>query len=181
MAALRSSSILVVSMSRDGLFGLLVLMLLAGCASSPRDPDSGPSPRQVIADGDARGDVHWGGIVVAIHNLRDRTRIQVLALPLDRRGRPRPTAASQGRFLIDQPGFLEPYEYSRRLIEVRGRLDGFDEETVGETAVRLPVLREAELKVWPQAAEWSTPDSPRIQFGIGINNQGGGVGVGIGF
>jgi outer membrane lipoprotein len=162
---------------------LFPALLLSGCGGSPPRSESGPTPAEVVASGETRAQVHWGGRIVAVTNLKDRTLIEVLGLPLDRSGRPRPQDAPQGRFLIEQAGFLDPHEYAAdRLLAVEGRLDGFARGAVGEASYRYPVVLGEKLMLWPaRGAEAQRGTAPRINFGVGVSNHGGGVGVGIGF
>jgi len=162
------------------LMGLLALA--GGCTTGQQRVDTGPSPAQVIASGEARGAVHWGGQIVAVNNLRDRTLIEVLALPLDGSGRPLLDAQSQGRFVVDRRGFLEPHEYApNRLLEVRGQLNGFTRGQVGEASYRYPVVSGDQLVLWPEPSVGYGRGAPRINFGIGAGSHGSGVGIGIGF
>ena len=165
------------------LMWLMALVVLAGgCSTGQQRADSGPTPTQVIASGQARGAVHWGGQIVAVKNLRERTLIEVLALPLDSSGRPLLEAQSEGRFVVNRRGFLEPHEYApNRLLEVRGQLDGFTSGQVGESAYRYPVVNGDQLVLWPEPAVGYGRAAPRINFGIGAGSYGSGVGIGIGF
>jgi outer membrane lipoprotein len=158
-------------------------MLPLACTTGTQRAEPGPTPQQVVASGEARAEVHWGGQIVKVKNLRDRTLVEVLALPLDSVGRPQSDERPQGRFIIDRPGFLEPHEYAvDRLLEVRGRLNGFTSGTVGDAAYRYPVVIGEQLMLWPQdASSGARSTAPRINFGVGVSNHGGGVGVGIGF
>lgn len=165
--------------------GLLVsvAVLAAGCTTGTQRLDGQPTPAEVKASGEARSAVHWGGQIVKVKNLHDRTLIEVLALPLDSSGRPQLDEKPQGRFIIDRPGFLEPQEYAvNRLIEVRGQLNGFTSGQVGEAAYRYPVVMGDRLVLW-QEGNVAEPSSatPRINFGLGVGTHGSGVGVGIGF
>lgn len=166
---------------------ILLLMTLAvlagGCSTVSERADTGPTPAEVVASGEARGEVHWGGQIVQVKNLRERTLIEVLALPLEGSGRPRAGGGPQGRFIVEQGGFLEPQEYAPdRLLEVRGQLGGFTSGRVGEAAYRYPVVRGGKLVLWPaDTAAAGRSASPRINFGVGVSNHGSGVGVGIGF
>lgn len=158
----------------------LGLVVLSGCGSAPNRSE--PTPLQVVAGGQTAGEVHWGGVIAEVNNLRDRTRIEVVALPLDTRGRPRPDAPSEGRFIVERGGFLEPHEYAQgRLLEVRGRLGGFSDGQVGAAAYRYPRVLADDLVLWPRDTVGDPRDTPRINFGLGVSNHGGGVGVGIGF
>ncbi len=156
-------------------------LLLGACASSP-PADTGPTPNQVILSGEAHDVVHWGGRIVTVKNLRERTLIEILSFPLDGDGRPLADEVPQGRFIVEKAGFLEPHEYAAgRLLEIRGRLDGFTRGRVGEAAYRYPVVRGDQLVLWPadEPRRWSS--TPRINLGVGGGSRGTGVGVGIGF
>ena len=158
-------------------------LLLGACASTP-PADTGPTPNQVVLQGLTAEPVHWGGQIVKVKNLRDRSLIEVLAFPLSGDGRPRVDAAPQGRFIVEQAGFLEPREYARdRLLEVRGRLDGFTDGRVGEAAYRYPVVVARELQLWerPRSAVRGPRVTPRIGIGIGSGGTSIGGGIGIGF
>lgn len=161
----------------------LLALLLGACATDPQPVAQGPTPADVVASGRADATVHWGGRIVAITNLRDRTRLEILALPLDGAGRPRSGAAAQGRFVVDKSGFLEPQEYAvDRLVSAHGILHGFAEGKVGDASYRYPVLLSERLTLWPDDdGPLSGPRRPRVNFGIGVGSSGSGVGVGIGF
>ena len=159
----------------------LPAVLLGGCATSSQLADSGPTPEQVVASGEAGTAVHWGGQIIMLRNLRDRTLVEVLALPLDSSGRLQQSGKPQGRFMVEKVGFLEPHEYAPdRLLEVRGQLRGFSNGLVGEAAYRYPVVVGDQLVLWPDPGQ-APSTAPRVNFGLGIGNYGGGVGVGIGF
>jgi outer membrane lipoprotein len=168
---------------------LLAALLLGGCASTTQTADTGPTPEQIISGAASAETVHWGGQIVRVKNLRDRTLIEVLAHPLDTEGRPQLNGPTQGRFIVERSGFLEPEEYSSdRLLEVRGRLDGFTDGQVGDAPYRYPVVAADFLQLWERPVRaygggpWVTP---RIGIGIGSGSSGtrvgGGVGIGIGF
>lgn len=162
--------------------GLLAL-LLAGCAGTPDKQAQGPTPAEVVATDQRSGEVHWGGTIIQVRNLQQRSLVEVLALPLAEDGRPRVDGQPGGRFIVERAGFIEPHEYAAgRLLEVRGRLAGFTEGSVGEAAYRFPVVIGEQLVLWPRD-ERATGGryAPRINFGIGAGSGGGGFGVGIGF
>lgn len=173
------------------ILGVTTLML-AGCANQTRSVASGPTPAEVAAQGpgsssvQTHSEVHWGGQIVKVRNLRDRTLVEVLALPLDGSGRPQADQRPQGRFIVDKQGFLEPHEYSPdRLIEVRGRLKGFTDGKVGNSPYRYPVVVSERLQLW-EPEQGSVSGGPRVSpsINLGVGSGGrtwGGVGVGIGF
>lgn len=158
-------------------------LLLAACATDRPAADRGPTPAEIAAGGQVQGEVHWGGRIVAVTNQRDRTLVEVLALPLNAEGRPQTDARPEGRFIVERAGFLEPREYAAdRLLEVRGALSGFIHGKVGEAPYRFPMVRGEQLVLWPDAsAYYPQTGTPRINFGVGVGSGGGGVGVGIGF
>lgn len=182
-----STLALCVVIMKTKLLTALTVILLAACTSNPPAEDAGPSPADVRAGGEARGEVHWGGQIVKVKNLSDRTLVEVLALPLDADGEPRSDERPLGRFIVDKQGFLEPHEYTRgRLLEVRGQLNGFTDGKVGDSAYRYPVVVSERLKLWGDAPGRGTSDGPQIRpsIGVGVGSGGrswGGVGIGIGF
>ena len=161
----------------------LVGLILAACATHIPVP-SGPTPAEVRARGMTRGEVHWGGQIVKVDNQRDRTLVEVLALPLDGDGEPQTDQRPQGRFIVDKSGFLEPYEYAAgRLVEVRGQLNGFIDGKVGDSAYRFPVVVSERMKLWGTAGSAGSSSVWR-GIGIGVDSGGsswGGVGIGVGF
>ncbi|MDJ0740716.1 MAG: Slp family lipoprotein [Gammaproteobacteria bacterium] len=172
---------------RQTLIAACSAALIAGCASTP-PADTGPTPAEVRDSGVAQSEVHWGGQIVKVKNLRDRTLIEVLALPLDSDGEPQIDETPQGRFIVDKSGFLEPHEYaSGRLVEVRGRLNGFTDGTVGDSPYRYPVVVSERVRLWGDPpSEGVSSGGPRIRpsIGVGVGSGGrswGGVGIGIGF
>lgn len=184
MGTLSLSTLLVTRMKIILPTCLLAVLLLSGCASTPPTAqDSGPTPDDVIAGKLASQDVHWGGRIVRLENLRDRTRVEVLAFPLSDVGEPRVNARAQGRFIVEKPGFLEPKEYAQdRRIEVRGRVQGFEDGQVGDAAYRYPVVAGDQVKLWPEPdASGTAARQPRVNFGFGFGSYGSGAGIGIGF
>lgn len=152
--------------------GVLALAGLVGCQTTEAvrasDADVAVQPREA-ADGGHRGrSVAWGGTVVAVDNLRDRTRLEILAFPLDRDGYPRAEDKSTGRFLADHYGFLDPADYAPgRRVTVRGTLGAVEAGTVGDAPYRYPTVEAAEVRLWSeeQADSFWTP---RFHIGIGV-------------
>jgi len=131
------------------LLALLVPLLLAACASPvPRALREAPPEPVSLAEARSqpaalRGrEVRWGGTLVAVHNLPERTRLEIVARPLDREGRPRPVDRSPGRFLAEVAGFLDPAVYAEgRDITVRGRLAGVVHGRIGQHPYDYPLVR----------------------------------------
>lgn len=62
-----------------------------------------------------------GGVVANISNQKDRTRVELVNLPIDSAGRPNIHQEPQGRFVAYVPGFLDPITYGEgRLLTLYG-------------------------------------------------------------
>ncbi len=170
------------------LFLLATLLLLAACQSTGETRPSGPLPAQLSATADpsVKGQrLTWGGSVIRVKNLQDRTLVEIMAYPLDNEGRPRTGQKSQGRFIADYKGFLEPAEYPvGRLVTVTGSVLGYMDGKVGEADYRYPVLQADEIRVWEnrQSGGWNRP-AVSVGVGVGGGSDGGwsNIGIGIGF
>jgi len=156
-------------------------LLLSGCAGSPGPvaAPAGPTPAQLSRDPSLPPprQLEWGGAVISLQNLPRRTLIEVMAYPLDRDRRPRTDAAPQGRFLVEREGPVDPTRLAPgRLVTVRGPLRGWRR---GEGR-RVPVIRGGEIRLWVSPPAPGRRGPP-VSVGIGVNNYGGGVGIGVGF
>ena len=59
--------------------------------------------------------MRWGGTIASVNNRDDdTTELQIVSRPLDRRGRPRHVDVSEGRFVAEVDGFLDPEIVRRR-------------------------------------------------------------------
>jgi outer membrane lipoprotein len=111
--------------------------------------------------------VAWGGVVVETKNLAERTRIEVLGYPLDRRNRPDVDAMPTGRFLVDYPGFLDPVNFaSGRLVTAVGQIAGTLPGTVGDAHYLYPVIETSRVFLWPTPQQEAS--QPQFHFGVGI-------------
>ncbi len=166
-----------------------LLIGLVGCQSAGGVKPAGPTPAQLSASADqgVKGQVlTWGGSIVSIKNLKDRTLLEVMAYPLASDGKPRTDLQSQGRFLADYPGFLEPTEYQPgRLVTVTGPMLGYKDGKVGDADYRYPALQANEMKLWDRQAAGRGWSRPAINVGVGVGSGGssgwGNIGIGIGF
>jgi len=151
---------------------LVLLSLLAACASGPvfdsHGVDHTLTPRRVAAElQDASGKrILWGGVILAITNLKERTDIEVLAYPLDANNRPRRDDDPLGRFIIEQAGYLEPASYSEgRLVTVAGTVSRAVPGKIGESDYAYPVISAQQLYLWPRDSGY---DGTSVHFGIGV-------------
>lgn len=151
-------------------------LALAACAPAPIYK---PSPNNVaavpfqVAQSPAQyanGSVIWGGTVVGVRNLSDRSEVEVLAFPLDGSQRPKLNGNGTGRFIAVMNGFVEPVTYAPGSpITVSGTLAGSRTGKVGEANYVFPLVQVMQSHIW-------TAD----EMGAGRNNVHFGVGVGVG-
>lgn len=148
------------------LFPICVFGLLAvACASVPEFKTEGVdlSLKPATAAGRTGDKVIWGGSIIDITNLPDKTRIEVLAYPLDNDFRPIKGKNTQGRFLVEKPGYLEPKDYRPgKDITVVGTLGKSQTGKIGEATYHYPVVQATRVELWQPKSQ------SNIQFGIGI-------------
>ena len=151
---------------------LLALLLLSACSSKPvlqaEAANTELTPKQVVEGGiSLQGNrVVWGGIIVNTTNLKEQSRIEVLAYPLDSNLRPQIGKSAGNRFLAYQQGYLESVDYTAgRQVSMVGVVTGIEEGRLGEHHYSYPALAIEQLHLWP--VEREEPKS-RLQFGIGV-------------
>jgi outer membrane lipoprotein len=165
------------SISKKNLARLLAIgaiILLAGCAhviskGVLKEVDTSATFARVAKSPDTyKGKtVLFGGDIIETKNLADKTVIVVLQRPLGRRGQPGAGDVSEGRFIIQAPGFLDPAIYSPgRKITVAGMVAGKEERLLGEIEYTYPIIEKRELYLWPE--EEAASAQPQTHFGIGI-------------
>lgn len=161
------------------LLSLALPVAIAACAPAPIYK-TGPTivhatPEQIAGSPSnfTEAQVIWGGEVINVQNLPNRTRIEVLAYPLDASQRPRLKQPATGRFIAELPGFLEPINYPKgSLVTVRGQFTGTQAERVGDAAYIYPMVfvRTGDLHRWTPAE--MRQGHPNIRFGVGV-----GIGI----
>ncbi|MFP4560803.1 MAG: Slp family lipoprotein [Thiohalorhabdus sp.] len=156
-----------------GLFATLWILALVACAGTPRfSVDEGVaevSPREAKRDmASLEGSrVLWGGVIVNTTNLEDRTRLEILAYPLDGRQKPDVEADPRGRFLAEAEGYLETADYAPgRRVTVSGTLEETRKGRIGEAEYTYPVVEVADQELWTE--DRRAPEGPRFHFGIGV-------------
>jgi len=108
--------------------------------------------------------VMLGGTIIDTKNLKEGTRIEVLQRPLDGKGRPEPTDATGGRFLVQTGQFLDGAVYHRdRAVTVIGEVAGSQELRLGDILYRYPVIRAKDLHLWAPSG-----GGPGFSIGIGV-------------
>jgi outer membrane lipoprotein len=150
-------------------------LFLAGCQTTPsnglsQDVDEGITFEAVRKAPETYTGkrILAGGEIIAIHNLKEMTEIEVLQKPLGPGLRPILSDHSEGRFLVRHTTFLDPTIFKvGRHITVSGEVTGGHVVKIGEAEMTYPVLSSPRLYLWPVGS----PDryTPHINFGFGYS------------
>lgn len=135
-----------------------ITVLLSACATVP-DPLAGEysevTPDQAREAGMTGQNVRWGGEIVEVRPLADKTCLEILSRQLGRSARPTGDDAGMGRFVACKPGFIDPAEFSQgREVTVTGELAGIDSGTIGEFEYRFPRVEARSVYLWPERRDY---------------------------
>jgi outer membrane lipoprotein len=98
--------------------------------------------------------VLWGGKIIRTVNKEEGTQIEVLQLPLDINDRPKKVDASEGRFLILYPDYLDAAIYRQgRDVTVVGEIQGVNKLPLGEIEYTYPFLKSKKIHLWKARPE----------------------------
>jgi len=97
--------------------------------------------------------VLWGGEIIETILQKDgSSEIEVFQRPLGVRGEPKLTATSEGRFLVHDVRYLDPYLYHRgKKITVAGEIIGQKIKFLGEMEYRYPLVSAKQIYLWPES------------------------------
>jgi outer membrane lipoprotein len=134
---------------------LMFSLALVGCSSLPTDLAS--DDEELISDYSTWTalapvepiSLRLGGVIADIQNLSDKTRIELVNLPIDDSGKPNINKQPRGRFIVYLPGFVDPVTYAEgRLVTVLGKSAGEEDALVGKYEYTFPVLEADALHLW---------------------------------
>jgi outer membrane lipoprotein len=132
---------------------LVVLVMLAGCASTqePEDRQALTFLQVKAAPDSFKGQkAVFGGKVLTARRQKDSTKLEILQLPLDQSGRPGyDLTQSEGRFIAQQREFLDPATLppGTRIV-VTGIVSGSITLPLDETDYTYPVIDIKRVQVW---------------------------------
>jgi len=135
------------------------IVLLAGCASYPEEVRVADnvvlvSYQSAVQAGTDIGTARWSGVIAAVANQQDKTRLEIVYFPSGTNGRPQVTAQTQGRFVAYVHGFLDPMIYQQgKSVTVVGELTRKESGKVDEFQYVYPVIKEAKAFLWPKLEE----------------------------
>jgi outer membrane lipoprotein len=137
------------------LFALgLFSVLLVGCSSLPTELEASSEP--VITDyqkwvnqlPDAK-DVRLGGVIAKVTNLKDKSRVEVVNMPISSSGKPDLDAEPSGRFVAYVDGYVEPLSFAEgRLVTFVGQSAGSEDGKIGEFPYTFPVMNADNQRLW---------------------------------
>lgn len=150
------------------------LLALAACAPAPiykASPGTVATAPNIVAQSPDRftnAEVIWGGRVVEVRNLADRSEIEIVGYPLDSSQRPRvDNNGGWGRFVAVMPGYVESFNYpTGTLVTLTGRITGSREGNVGQAPYVFPLVSAGQSHVW--TAEEMNAGKSNVSFGVGV-------------
>lgn len=130
-------------------------LLLVACSSLPENLESNSATLVTDyqlwrnTDPNQKLDVRLGGMVIKVDNQQDKTRLEVVNIPLDSSGRPRLDQKPQGRFVAYMDGFVEPVTVApKTFITFLGTTQASESGKVGEYDYQYPVMKVKSLRIW---------------------------------
>ncbi|MBW3694480.1 Slp family lipoprotein [Vibrio sp. T187] len=133
----------------------LAFLVLAGCSSLPTELTAKTEPvitdyqLWLDADPDTKPDVRLGGVIASVQNLDDKTRIEVVNLPIDSNGKPDLDAEPKGRFVAYISGYAEPVSFAKgRMLTIVGTTAMPETGLVGEYEYTFPVMNAYGQRLW---------------------------------
>ncbi|HEY5781384.1 MAG TPA: Slp family lipoprotein [Lysobacter sp.] len=129
-------------------------LLLAACATGPEplQGDFNPiTPREAAAADSTGATVRWGGRIVHVEPMSNRTCFEMISGQLDGSGRPYwGSDDTGGRFLACRTGFYDPAVFERnREVTFIGRLGGYENRRIGQYDYRFPRVEADVVYLWP--------------------------------
>lgn len=132
---------------------LLFVLGLFGCATMP--PELSTNNANVVTDykslsqAVSSSEVRLGGVIAGVKNLKDKTRVEVVNLPLTTNGKPDIGYEPKGRYIVYLNGFVDPVSLPNgRLISVLGKLHGTEMSMVDEYQAKFPVIDATGFHLW---------------------------------
>ncbi|MCE0492911.1 Slp family lipoprotein [Vibrio salinus] len=135
-------------------FLIVVTVLLSACATIPPELTSSDTSlvtsykvwKTGISDG---REIRLGGVIATVENLKDKTRLEIVNVPLTGSGKPDINVEPEGRFIAYIKGFMDPVTLSKgRLISVLGQTAGTEVARVGQYQGTFPVMNVTGFHLW---------------------------------
>lgn len=161
-----------VGFSLKGRLSKLLLMttfafIVASCAAPSPPGKSASMSVSDVQQGELQKDlpVRWGGTIVQVQNKADITVIEIVSRPLMASGRPKHNDATDGRFIAEIKGFIDPeIVLPGRDISAIGKISRVEKGLVGEAVYDYPVMDVFEHRFWSKQVPLDRSDEPRYLF-----------------
>jgi len=134
---------------------LFFLVLLSACSSLPKSLVT--TNEKVITDyqqwlsmpAEPSSEVRLGGIIASVTNLQDKTRIEIVNMPINHSGKPDLNSEPKGRYVGYYDGYLEPMSLAEgRLVTLLGTTDGEEQGKVDDFDMTFRVIKITGFHLW---------------------------------
>ena len=138
------------------IFLLLVVLILNACVTIPEELRSGEPfaatiPQQAQSGSHEGEKVRWGGVIIQTTTRTNQTCFEIMGLSLDSQAQPVADDQSLGRFIACATGFYDPALYAAgREVSVTGRIEGTQQQKVGDYDYQFPRLAVDAVHLWPK-------------------------------
>jgi len=168
----------------------LMSLLLGGCATTVPGPpvppgidlSNAPAIPSVIQSPESfqNQGVRWGGNVVSVNNQNNSTLIEIIGRPLVGQGQPDLGRPSNGRFIAEIPGFVDPADYTKdSAITVIGNIDGSINRKIGDADYEFPKVTVASHQLWNAVDSRFSRRAAYRGYGYGYGGYGLGLSSGV--
>lgn len=134
--------------------GFVSLTLVSCTTPAPPGEVAGFSVSEVQGGAEKGVPLRWGGTIANVVNKAETTVLEIVSRPLQRSGRPLHNDVTEGRFLAEFKGFLDPEIVSPgRDITVLGTVGRLEMGQVGEADYEYPFMSVFDYRFWKKASE----------------------------
>jgi len=142
------------------LMALALLSILVSACVSP-SPSGEVAQASVLEVQQGTADtglpLRWGGTITRVQNKQDLTILEIVSRPLLRSGRPRHNDKTDGRFLAEISGFIDPEIIGPgRDVSLVGTVVRVEKGQVGEADYQYPVMSVFNYRFWDELNEPDT-------------------------
>ncbi|MGF1752052.1 Slp family lipoprotein [Vibrio makurazakiensis] len=137
------------------LFLSTFIVFAAGCSTLPQELTANGEPvitdyqQWLDADPETQPEVRLGGVIASVQNLEDKTRIEVVNLPIGSDGKPDINQEPKGRFVAYVTGYVEPITFAKgRMITFVGETNMPEVGAVGDYEYTFPVMNVNGQRLW---------------------------------
>lgn len=152
---------------------LTVLLCLSGCVSVPQGLEKerfSITQYRAISPQDLNchcQSVRLGGKIMSFEVLPNKTKIEVLSLPVsDYSGEPLVESQSDGRFIAYLNGFIDPENLKDRYITLGGQIIGKQQGNIEQANYTYPVIQIEKYRLWRLTKSYYYPTDDWDDWGF---------------